>query len=470
MTGARRNDLLIPFLTVLGDFLAIVGAFVVSYELRFVGPLAELIPVTKGYPPFQGYLVGGLLVAPVWIVLFNAKKTYRARRELDLSSEFFVILKTASFGMLVVMSLAFFYREFSYSRLVFVVIWTAAIMFLFISRILVLKYEKWLYMHGRELRNVLLYGSNVTAQNLALWMTQRPSTGYRMVGYVSNEDERLDAAPVPRLGAIHDLSAIVRDHRAELLIVCLDAPERDTLNSIMDALIGFNVQLMLQSEVIGMSPARLRVHEFFGLPFLGVKDIPMTTWGRVAKRSFDIAFSVAVLLAFAPAAAIIVLLVWIESGRPVLYTQVRVGLDGREFNLYKFRTMRVDAESVSGPTWTRKNDPRITRIGRYLRRFSIDEVPQFLNILLGHMSVVGPRPERPEFVSQFKNYVPKYLERHRVKTGLTGWAQVSGLRGEVPIVERTKYDLFYIEHWSLYLDLRIIFKTLRAVMFGKDAY
>lgn len=470
MTGSRRNDLLIPFLMVACDFAAIVGAFVASFQLRFIGPLHTIIPVTKGYPPFEGYLYGALLVAPVWILLFNSKRTYRSRREADFSSEFFTIVRTTGFGMLAVMSLAFLYRDFSYSRLVFLIIWLLSIGFIFAGRVMVLSYERWLYRRGRELRNVLVYGSNATAQNLAFWMSQQPAAGYRIIGYVSGEDERLDLPGVPRLGSLDDLTSVVQEYRVETVVVCLDAPDPDAVNTVMNALLGLNVQLMLQSEVIGISPTRLRVHEFFGLPFLGVKDVPMTTWGRVAKRAFDIAFSSFVLLLCAPFAAIVAVLVWIESGRPILYTQVRIGLDGREFRLYKFRTMRIDAESASGPTWTRKNDPRITRIGKWLRRFSFDETPQFLNILFGHMSVVGPRPERPEFVSQFKNYVPKYLERHRLKTGLTGWAQVSGLRGDVPIIERTKYDLYYIENWSFNLDMRIIFKTVRAVLFGKDAY
>jgi exopolysaccharide biosynthesis polyprenyl glycosylphosphotransferase len=226
----------------------------------------------------------------------------------------------------------------------------------------------------------------------------------------------------------------------------------------------------LQSDMVGITSTRIRVHELFGIPFLGVKDIPMTTWSRTIKRAFDVVFSTVVLLITLPLNAIALLLILLESGRPLLYRQVRVGMDGREFDLFKFRTMAVDAEEESGPTWTRKGDQRVTRIGKFLRRFSIDELPQFFNVLRGDMSVVGPRPERPEFVAQFQQYVPKYLERHRLKTGLTGWAQVNGLRGEVPIMERTKYDLYYIENWSLRLDFRIIFKTIRAVLFGKDAY
>jgi exopolysaccharide biosynthesis polyprenyl glycosylphosphotransferase len=217
-------------------------------------------------------------------------------------------------------------------------------------------------------------------------------------------------------------------------------------------------------------PTRLRTSEMFGLPFLGVKDIPMSTWGRIAKRAFDIAFSLFIMVSMAPVFGLIYILVRLESGMPVFFRQVRIGIHDERFDLLKFRTMQADAEKETGPTWTRKGDSRVTRIGKILRRTSLDELPQFLNVLRGQMSVVGPRPERPEFVSQFEKYVPKYLERHRLKSGLTGWAQVSGLRGEVPISERTKYDLYYIENWSMAFDFRIILKTIYAIIFGKDAY
>jgi len=403
-------------------------------------------------------------------MMFHSLRIYRPRREIDFSSEFFQIARTVTFGMLIVLSLAFFYREFSYSRLVFLVIWVLAILFISVGRAVVLQSERILYRRGRELRNVLLVGVNAAAQSVAVRLQANSSAGYRLVGYASDEAERIDNVTVPRLCDYAGIGEAVAEYRIETVIVCLKYEEKDILIAITDALTGPNVQLLLQSEMIGIAPARLRVHELFGLPFLGVKDIPMSSWGRFTKRGFDLAFSFLALSMFAPAGLLIAAVILLESGRPVLYRQRRVGLDGKEFDLLKFRTMRNDAEASTGPTWTRKNDPRVTRIGRRLRRFSIDEIPQLLNVLRGEMSIVGPRPERPEFVNQFVNYVPKYLERHRVKTGMTGWAQVNGLRGEVPIVERTKYDLYYIENWSFNLDLRIILKTFRAVLFGKDAY
>lgn len=455
---------------VVADFLAIIGAFHLAFVLRFDSFLQAPFPVTKGYPPFEFYLMASFVIAPVWILIFNTRGVYRSRRQVDFSSEFFQIIRIISFGMLIVMSMAFFYREFEYSRLVFILIWFLAIAFVFIGRVLVLSYEKFLYRRGKELRNILLVGTNTIAHNIALWIQQQPAIGYHVVGYVSDDEDRLEGVDVKRLGEIVKLPALVKEHRIESIIVCMDEAQASLVHFITEALVGQSVQILLQSEIVGVASARIRVHEMFGIPFLGIKDIPMTTWSRVIKRTFDIVFSFVVLVLTMPLWLFAVIATWIETGRPILYKQVRVGLDGREFVLLKFRTMRLNAEAESGPTWTRKEDDRVTRIGKILRRFSIDELPQLVNVLRGDMSIVGPRPERPEFVSQFRQYVPKYLERHRLKTGLTGWAQVNGLRGEVPIVERTKYDLYYIENWSLRLDFRIIFKTIRAVLFGKDAY
>lgn len=452
------------------DFTAIVCGFALSFALRFSEPILSIAEVTKGYPPFSAYMYGALAIAPMWIILFQRRKMYGARRQVDLSSELFDVIRVVTFGMLIVLSVTFFFREFSYSRIVFVFIWFVSIACIFLGRVVILEFERLLYHHGKERRNVLLIGANATAQHLASRIHHRPTLGYNLIGYCSDNDEFIESVATNRLGDVDAIPSLVIEHKIETLLICLPAQERDKLQQIIEGLEGKNIQILLQPEVIGIVPTRLRIHEIFGIPFLGIKDIPMTTWGGITKRAFDIAFSFTVIVLSLPFACITAIIIWLESRGPIFYTQVRVGLDGHEFVLYKFRSMKKDAERESGPTWTRKGDPRITRFGRILRRSSFDEMPQFMNVFLGQMSVVGPRPERPEFVQQFRNYVPKYVERHRLKTGITGWAQVNGLRGETPIAERTKYDLYYIENWSLTLDIRIIFKTLQAVIFGKDAY
>ncbi len=467
----RRNDFLIPLLTVVSDILAITGGFAVSYWLRFFSPLAELIPVTKGIPPLSVYLWSALMLSPVWLLVMRRYGMYGARRPVELSSEFIQVLKANSLSMLILMGAAFFYRGFSYSRVVFVLIWGFSAVFLFLGRALVLEYEKFLYRRGRERMNVLLVGTTAIARTIAARCMHDPSLGYHLVGYVARDPELLpERLAVSKLGSLEDLSMLIPEHRIEIILVCLPLSDYEQYTSILNATVGHNVSVLVQPDFSGIISSRIRVNEITGIPFISIKETVITTWGRIGKRLFDVVFSLAVLVFFLPLGLLIALLIRLTSGSPVFYRQTRVGLQGEHFDLYKFRTMKVDAEAGSGPTWTKKNDPRITPIGRILRRYSLDEIPQFFNVLRGDMSVVGPRPERPEFVDQFRSYVPKYLERHLLKTGITGWAQVNGLRQEVPITERTKYDLYYIENWSFMFDIRIIFKTIRAVLTGKDAY
>ena len=227
---------------------------------------------------------------------------------------------------------------------------------------------------------------------------------------------------------------------------------------------------MMIPDLLELMTSRVRIKELHGIPFIKIKAVPLTTWNLIIKRTFDVVASAFFLLITSPIIAVIALLVKLESQGPVFYRQERVGLDGKPFRLIKFRTMHINAENKTGPVWAQKNDPRKTRVGAFLRRFSLDELPQLANVFWGDMSIVGPRPERQHFVDQFKKEIPKYLDRHRVKTGMTGWAQVNGLRGNAPIEERTKYDVYYVENWSLVFDLKIILKTVRAVLFGTDAY
>jgi exopolysaccharide biosynthesis polyprenyl glycosylphosphotransferase len=258
--------------------------------------------------------------------------------------------------------------------------------------------------------------------------------------------------------------------RIQAALITLTHNEQEDLVELLRNTEGKNIEFLMVPDLLELMTSRIRIQELHGIPFMKLKDVPMTSWNHIIKRIFDISVAATVLAAVSPLMLLIAVLTKATSKGPIFYFQERVGLDGKNFQLIKFRSMRVDAEKASGPVRNKKGDIRTTGIGKILRRTSLDELPQLWNVLLGQMSIVGPRPERPFFVEQFKGKIPKYLERHRVKVGMTGWAQVNGLRGDVPIELRTKYDIYYVENWSLVFDLKIILKTIRAVIWGEDAY
>ncbi|HOU23609.1 MAG TPA: exopolysaccharide biosynthesis polyprenyl glycosylphosphotransferase, partial [Anaerolineae bacterium] len=223
-------------------------------------------------------------------------------------------------------------------------------------------------------------------------------------------------------------------------------------------------------DVFQIIASEISIDDLNGLPLLTVRDVALRGWRMAVKRGMDLLVSGLTLVVISPMMMFIALLIKLDSPGPVFYAQERMGLDAKPFQVLKFRSMRADAEKDTGPVWAKKNDPRVTRLGNFIRRHSLDELPQFINVLVGDMSLVGPRPERPVFVEQFRQVVPRYMDRHREKAGLTGWAQVNGLRGDTSIIERTKYDLWYIENWSVWLDIKIIIKTAFGLFRDENAY
>lgn len=466
-----RKDFLIPLLTVAGDAVALEGAFLFSYWLRFYSPLTSVFPPELGIPELEAYVNGSLIVIPAWLLLFKTRGMYHSRRNASFTDELFAIVRVVFFGMLLVMAATFFYREFSFSRLVFGFIAASAVVFLSVSRFAALKFEQWWYARGKDVKHVILVGTNDTARRVYQSISNHRSLGYNVRGYFSSDGKgSMELTNALYLGSISLVPEYVRKNRIDVVLVALTYREHPQLFELVRDCEGLNTEIMMVPDIVELMTSNVRITELEGIPFLQVKEVALTTWDRITKRTFDLVFASVVLLLALPFFLVIVLFIKLTSSGPVLYLQERVGLDGRKFRVLKFRTMNVEAEKGTGPVWTVKDDPRTTRIGRILRRFSLDELPQLLNVLQGEMSIVGPRPERPHFVDRFKEEIPKYLDRHRVKTGMTGWAQVNGLRGNAPIEERTRLDVYYVENWSLAFDLKIILRTLRAVLFGSDAY
>ncbi|TAK56780.1 MAG: exopolysaccharide biosynthesis polyprenyl glycosylphosphotransferase, partial [Bacteroidetes bacterium] len=252
----------------------------------------------------------------------------------------------------------------------------------------------------------------------------------------------------------------------ELVLIALNLEEHNALQKLLKECEGINVEFLMLPDMMELLASGMQVKEIEGIPFIKIKGVPITTWGRIMKRGFDIVFSFLFLVCSSWLFVIIAIGIKLTSKGKVFFKQERIGFDGEPFYMLKFRSMREGAEKFDKQVGLGvQNDPRQTAIGKFLRRTSLDELPQLLNVLKGEMSLVGPRPERTFYVEKFKEVIPKYLDRHRVKTGMTGWAQIHGLRGDTSLEERIKYDLYYIENWSLGLDIEILFKTVGTVIF-----
>jgi exopolysaccharide biosynthesis polyprenyl glycosylphosphotransferase len=456
----------LPLVASVFDVLAVIASALLAFYLRFHWPLIQVVPPRYRITDTYYYLVFGAVLGIVYVAITWSYRGYNVRIQHPLDEEVGRILRGSVLALGVVLAAIFFYREFSYSRLVFLLTLCFMLPALIVSRTLFQRLQIALFKRGVGVVRVVVWGSGEVAEKLWMDFQRGRTQGFELVGAVG-------PAPVPggcSLGEVAQLKDLILQHDLDMLIMAPPAREEERMNEVMRAAEGLTIELLYCPAALEITRSRVRVTEVGGRPILRMKAMLMSGWPYVIKRTTDFLFSAIILLAFSWLFGLLALAVWLDSGRPVFYRQKRVGMDGREFDVIKFRTMRADAESESGPVWAERADPRVTRVGRFLRRWSFDELPQFWSVLRGDMSLVGPRPERPHFVEEFSKHIPQYLDRHRVKCGLTGWAQVCGLRGsDSTIQERTEYDLYYVENWSLWFDARILLRTIVAVIRGRGA-
>jgi Undecaprenyl-phosphate glucose phosphotransferase len=288
---------------------------------------------------------------------------------------------------------------------------------------------------------------------------QMPRLGYEVVGFIDGDDPLVkEIMGVPVLGGIDDIPELIKEHEIEEVIIGRPELAHQEVLAIISRCERGQVGIKIFPDLFQIIATELSIGDLGGLPLLTVRDVALRGWKLTLKRAVDLLGSAVGLVILSPVLMLIAVVIKLDSPGPVFYAQERMGLDAKPFWCLKFRSMRTDAEK-HGPGWTVESDPRVTRLGRLIRRLSIDELPQLINVFVGDMSLVGPRPERPVYVNQFRRSIPRYMDRHREKAGMTGWAQVNGLRGDTSIAERTKYDLWYIENWSLWLDFKIILRT-----------
>jgi len=328
--------------------------------------------------------------------------------------------------------------------------------------------SKKLIPRGYSIQKFILVGSSEIISLFFKQIQREQNRFFEFSGYCS--DTKVSEIDLPYLGGIEKLPALIADYSPDGLLLTFHAREHGTVLKIMDMTEGKNIELFFVPDFLYLITSKTTVIEISGMPVIRLKAVAFSGWQGFLKRAFDLTIACIGLIVLVPIFLIITILIKLNSKGPVFYRQNRIGLDGTEFTMLKFRSMVVDAEEESGPVWAKECDPRVTSIGKILRRTSLDELPQLINVIRGDMSLVGPRPERKIFVEEFQQYIPKYAERHRVRSGVTGWAQVNGLRGRSPIEERTRYDVFYIENWSLGFDIKIILMTFMAIIRGENAY
>ena len=462
----KAHSKLLEHIMLVGDLLVVAACWLVAYVMRFyvLGP-----PLRSEIPPLYPYLLMLLPILVVWGVSFRAFDLYRPRRIASHLSEAADLAKASSLGALVLVAvMTFLFREYEYSRVVIVYFWLLSIAAVWFARATFREALRFARRRGYNLRYAVVVGDGELAATVVSRLAARTDVGIEVLGVVGDDKEGMGGAR--RLGGYSDLRAVLDAHVVDHVILALVHEDYGRLGGLLEAVGDEPVTIHVVPDLFRFASLRGGVEEFEGMPFIHLRDSPLHGWSQVTKRVFDLVFSCALLIGLAPVLLLLALGVKLTSRGPVLYRQERMGLDGQRFRMLKLRTMRVDAEAGTGPVWAAEDDPRRVPYGALLRRLSLDELPQFVNVLRGEMSVVGPRPERPFFVEQFRRTVPGYMLRHKVKSGVTGWAQVNGLRGNTSLEKRIQYDLEYIERWSLWLDVKIIVLTLVRIVFERNAY
>ncbi len=447
------------------DFLLIALAFALSYQLRvsvdWPDPLTNQVPLSN-------YL-GLLVVQAISIigVLFLNRQYYVPRAVSRLDQIYYVFI-SVSVGILIAIAVTtILLRDnqaiLEYPRAMLVYNWLFTILLLMAGRFFGNWIRRWLQDRGIGKDRVLLVGTGDTARIILQRIVWTPSLGYDVVGIINGEGPETEILGIPILGQPEDLPDLIpRHHIDEVIVAIPEKGHRETLHVISYCERG-RVTIKVFPDLFQYITSQAGIEDLGGLPLLSVRDYALRGYLLTIKRLIDFVGAGIGLIALSPLMFLTALAIKLESPGPVFFVQPRMGLDGNEFMMIKFRSMRTDAEK-DGPGWTVKGDPRQTRLGMLLRRMEVDELPNLINVLLGEMSLVGPRPEQAYYVEQFRRFVPRYMDRHREKGGMTGWAQVNGLRGDSSISERTKYDLWYSENWSILLDFKILLRTLWQIV------
>lgn len=451
------------------DLFVVTCAWFVAYWLRFN---TDFIEADKGIPPFSNYLSLTLFIWPIWAFVFRRMGLYKPMRGVRKGREFWMLVNANALAVLLFIAVTYLFREkdIPFSRLVFVYFGVLALVFSIVERVSLRFFLREVRRRGYNLRYMLIVGAGKVAGDIATRIRLHPEMGIQLIGCVSKDgSEKRGPRGLAVVGGYADLRRIKEDMQIDQVMIALPLEDNQYLPDIMATFADTLIDVRIVPDIYQFVSLGGAIEEFEGLPVVSLQESPLNGINLMAKRLLDLIAASVLLVLFSPILLLVALLVKLTSRGPVLYKQERVSVDGSRFTIFKFRTMTCDAES-NGPGWTKPNDSRVTWLGRFLRATSLDELPQLFNVLRGDMSIVGPRPERPVFIEEFRKRVPRYMLRHKVPAGMTGWAQIHGWRGDTSIDKRIEFDLYYIENWSLGLDMKILALTLFRGFKNRNAY
>ncbi len=465
----KDNQRLFNELHVVIDGIVVILAYMLAYVIRFMGPWTNDLIY---HHPFSTYMSVLPFLVSGYLILYYKFDMYSSKRVSGRKRELFNIVKANTLGLVFFIVALFVLKQQDFSRTMIVIFWCVNICGETLVRNIIRYLLRFFRKKGFNVKYVVLVGYSKSAEAYINRIRLNPQWGYVVRGIL---DDHVEAGTMYKgvkvLGKIGNLEVILPENKLDEIAITLSLGEYGRLEEIVNLCEKSGVHTKFIPDYNRVIPSKPYMEDLQGLPIINIRHVPLTnTLNMLAKRIVDIIGSFVMIVIFSPIMLISAIGIRVTSKGPIIFKQERVGLHNKPFQMYKFRTMKMQEPSDEEKAWTVKDDPRVTKIGRLLRKTSMDELPQLFNIFIGDMSIVGPRPERPMFVEKFKEEIPRYMIKHQVRPGLTGWAQVNGLRGDTSINKRVEYDLYYIENWTMNFDIKIMFMTIFKGLINENAY
>ena len=466
----KDNQTHLNRLHVIVDGLIVAGSYMLSYYIKFESVFRDKNP--GGVLSMSTYFSALYYLVPSYLFLYYMVQLYTSRRALRLWNEFVDIVQANIMGIIGFLVLLYMLKQGNFSRTMLGIFFVLNIALTTLAHGLLRKFLRYIRKKGYNIKHILLVGYSRAAEAYIIRILENPQWGYDIAGVLD------DFVPIGTsyhgikvVGKTDQLQDYLVNSNYDEITITLPLDDYDRLEELVAQCEKSGVHTKFIPDYTSLFPSNPYTEDVQGLPVINIRYVPLSnSFNKLAKRVVDIIGSFIGIILASPVMLVAAIAVKLSSKGPIIYKQERIGLNGQPFMMYKFRSMRVQTEAEEKKGWTTKGDPRVTGVGAFLRKYSIDELPQLFNIFVGQMSLVGPRPERPQFVEKFKEQIPRYMVKHQVRPGLTGWAQINGYRGDTSIRKRIDYDIYYIENWTMGFDFKIILGTIRYGLFNKNAY